>query len=128
MLRYVRHAADRMDVSRHYSFSTKVVAAVYSDERTMWDVTLDDGRVLTCRFLISASGPLSASRLPDFEGINDFEGQSFHSSDWPTVEPGQATGYDFTGKRVGVIGTRSEEHTSELQSLMRISYSVFCLK
>src|SRR3546814_5002870 len=27
-----------------------------------------------------------------------------------------------------VYGTRSEEHTSELQSLMRISYAVFCLK
>src|SRR3546814_4162469 len=26
------------------------------------------------------------------------------------------------------IGVRSEEHTSELQSLMRISYAVFCLK
>src|SRR3546814_5831246 len=26
------------------------------------------------------------------------------------------------------MGTRSEEHTSELQSLMRISYAVFCLK
>src|SRR3546814_8768856 len=29
---------------------------------------------------------------------------------------------------VGLIGERSEEHTSELQSLMRISYAVFCLK
>src|SRR3546814_1527018 len=29
---------------------------------------------------------------------------------------------------VGGQGTRSEEHTSELQSLMRISYAVFCLK
>src|SRR3546814_6878999 len=28
----------------------------------------------------------------------------------------------------GMFGTRSEEHTSELQSLMRISYAVFCLK
>src|SRR3546814_4103943 len=27
-----------------------------------------------------------------------------------------------------VLDTRSEEHTSELQSLMRISYAVFCLK
>src|SRR3546814_6330609 len=27
-----------------------------------------------------------------------------------------------------ITGTRSEEHTSELQSLMRISYAVFCLK
>src|SRR3546814_5461242 len=31
--------------------------------------------------------------------------------------------------RVGLAyGARSEEHTSELQSLMRISYAVFCLK
>src|SRR3546814_4539626 len=29
---------------------------------------------------------------------------------------------------VAQAGTRSEEHTSELQSLMRISYAVFCLK
>src|SRR3546814_2329301 len=29
---------------------------------------------------------------------------------------------------VGASGARSEEHTSELQSLMRISYAVFCLK
>src|SRR3546814_4519418 len=28
----------------------------------------------------------------------------------------------------GLVGVRSEEHTSELQSLMRISYAVFCLK
>src|SRR3546814_3438526 len=31
-------------------------------------------------------------------------------------------------KDKGTIKTRSEEHTSELQSLMRISYAVFCLK
>src|SRR3546814_8043027 len=29
--------------------------------------------------------------------------------------------------RVEAVGMRSEEHTSELQSLMRISYAVFCL-
>src|SRR3546814_2554327 len=32
------------------------------------------------------------------------------------------------GSRYLVRHTRSEEHTSELQSLMRISYAVFCLK
>src|SRR3546814_6296483 len=33
------------------------------------------------------------------------------------------------GGGVGILsGMRSEEHTSELQSLMRISYAVFCLK
>src|SRR3546814_6387326 len=32
------------------------------------------------------------------------------------------------GDQVGGFAVRSEEHTSELQSLMRISYAVFCLK
>src|SRR3546814_4418863 len=33
-----------------------------------------------------------------------------------------------SGSNSGLLGQRSEEHTSELQSLMRISYAVFCLK
>src|SRR3546814_2096699 len=32
------------------------------------------------------------------------------------------------GSRLVALAIRSEEHTSELQSLMRISYAVFCLK
>src|SRR3546814_3572927 len=41
-----------------------------------------------------------------------------------------ATGYSQIDAGIGVLTfqfTRSEEHTSELQSLMRISYAVFCL-
>src|SRR3546814_3679241 len=33
-----------------------------------------------------------------------------------------------SGTSISFAGERSEEHTSELQSLMRISYAVFCLK
>src|SRR3546814_4767546 len=40
-------------------------------------------------------------------------------------DDGQATDQGFVQ---GIAGPRSEEHTSELQSLMRISYAVFCLK
>src|SRR3546814_7002869 len=39
---------------------------------------------------------------------------------------GAASLVDAPGARCGQV--RSEEHTSELQSLMRISYAVFCLK
>src|SRR3546814_2304260 len=35
---------------------------------------------------------------------------------------------ETVGRQIGTLGYRSEEHTSELQSLMRISYAVFCLK
>src|SRR3546814_5348462 len=47
---------------------------------------------------------------------------------WPSILPqfGISPSY-LTGKQTP-CPTRSEEHTSELQSLMRISYAVFCLK
>src|SRR3546814_3507078 len=46
----------------------------------------------------------------------------------PGIRPGQRTAeyLDFVLTRITVV--RSEEHTSELQSLMRIPYAVFCLK
>src|SRR3546814_3213086 len=37
-------------------------------------------------------------------------------------------GNGATGEVLAAVVARSEEHTSELQSLMRISYAVFCLK
>src|SRR3546814_5989953 len=44
----------------------------------------------------------------------------------------EVAGYDKTPsaltRELEAEGIRSEEHTSELQSLMRISYAVFCLK
>src|SRR3546814_1944259 len=54
----------------------------------------------------------------------------------PTISvTGSMTGVNSGGSGRGVVGTgggsvvdKSEEHTSELQSLMRISYAVFCLK
>src|SRR3546814_7465263 len=55
-----------------------------------------------------------------------------------TALPGGAVLSDAQGNMIGGVGVsglapaedqaRSEEHTSELQSLMRISYAVFCLK
>src|SRR3546814_8261003 len=44
------------------------------------------------------------------------------------VHGGGAEGTDSLGDVVAVTGVRSGEHTSEIQSLMRISYAVFCLK
>src|SRR3546814_10200209 len=46
-------------------------------------------------------------------------GYQADQKDRAQADPGQSQGYQER---------RSEEHTSELQSLMRISYAVFCLK
>lgn len=105
VLRYVNRAADAMDVRRLFRFKTTVTAAHYSDADNIWSITLNDGTVVTCRFFISATGPLSATRMPDIPGIESYRGESFHSSRWPTDADGQPVNVDFSGKRVGVIGT-----------------------
>src|SRR5262249_14166781 len=55
----------------------------------------------TARFLVMATGCLSSARTPDFAGADRFEGETYHTGRWPHE------GVDFTGKRVGVIGTGS---------------------
>jgi cation diffusion facilitator CzcD-associated flavoprotein CzcO len=105
MLRYVNYAADKMDVRRLFRFRTKVVAATFRNDANVWDVELDSGEVVSCRFVISATGPLSATRMPDIEGIDAFAGESYHSSRWPVDANGNARTADFSGKRVGIIGT-----------------------
>lgn len=105
MLRYMNHAADAMDVRRHYRFNTAVTKANFVECSNLWEVTLNDDEVVTCRFLISATGPLSATRFPDIKGIERYQGESFHTSRWPLDEAGNPTGFDFTGKRVGIMGT-----------------------
>src|SRR3546814_9999051 len=59
---------------------------------------------------------------PVFRELFQRKGVAERSSLWGGRHDGRA------GARPAVHGQRSEEHTSELQSLMRISYAVFCLK
>src|SRR3546814_3376194 len=56
----------------------------------------------------------------------DGVGASLSRADRP--DAAQDLGSDRGKRLVTGVGLRSEEHTSELQSLMRISYAVFCLK
>ena len=98
-LRYLNYVADKFDLRQHMQFGCTVESADFDDDATLWRLHLDDGRELTCRFLITAIGLLSAPTLPRYEGIDSFEGQSFHTYNWPQ-EP-----VDLAGKRVAVIGT-----------------------
>ena len=98
-LRYLNYVADKFDLRRDIEFRARVAAAHYSDQTKSWDVTLQDGRRFTARFLITAVGPLSAPTMPRVPGVDTFTGQSFHTAQWPH-EPVR-----FEGKRVAVIGT-----------------------
>src|SRR3954447_23700765 len=104
ILRYAEHVADRFDLRRDIRFDTRVTAAHFDEGSQRWTVTLDGGggpAVLTSRFVIMATGCLSSANTPDFPGLDQFAGDTFHTGRWPHE------GVDFTGRRVGVIGTGS---------------------
>lgn len=101
ILSYLRHVADRFDLRRDIQFQTRVIAARYDELSHSWAVDTDQGERLSAKFLIMATGCLSASFTPSFAGLETFAGKYLRTSDWPR-EP-----VDFTGQRVAVIGTGS---------------------
>ncbi len=72
---------------------------VFDEEENLWRLQINDGRELTCRFVIMALGLLSAPTLPRYEGMDSFHGRSFHTFYWPKEE------VDLSDKKVAVIGT-----------------------
>ena len=101
ILRYVGHVADRFDLRRDIRFETLVTEAVFDEITNRWAIRTDQGDHLSARFCIMATGCLSVPNRPDFPGIDDFKGDTYHTGLWPHE------GVDFTGKRVGFIGTGS---------------------
>lgn len=101
ILRYANHVADRLDLRRDIFFNTRATAAAFDEDTETWEVRTDTGSHFTARYLILATGCLSAARLPDIPGIQDFAGRVYHTGQWPHE------GVDFSGQRVAVIGTGS---------------------
>jgi cation diffusion facilitator CzcD-associated flavoprotein CzcO len=101
ILRYLNFAADKMDLKRDIQFDTRVVAATYDEAANRWRVRTEAGETFVAKFLITAVGCLSTANVPNIPGLKDFRGTWYHTGQWPHE------GVDFTGKRVGMIGTGS---------------------
>ena len=107
ILEYANHVADRFDLRRDITFNTRVMSAHYDEAAGHWQIRTDGGETVTAQFCIMATGCLSSTNTPDFKGIADFRGETYHTGKWPHE------GVDFSNKRVGIIGTGS----SSIQSI-----------
>jgi cyclohexanone monooxygenase len=111
ILAYARHVAERYDLRRDIRFDTRVTSAAFDEASSTWTVTTDRGSPIVARFVVMATGCLSAANIPAIDGAGSFAGPSYHTGRWPHE------GVDFTGQRVGVIGTGS----SAVQSIPLIA-------
>src|SRR3954447_4838299 len=101
ILRYANHVAERFHLRRDMQFETRVTDATFDEGSGRWRVRTDRDDDVTAQFFIMATGCLSAANVPDIDGLESFAGAQFHTSRWPRE------GVDFTGKRVGIVGTGS---------------------
>ncbi|MDF3842433.1 NAD(P)/FAD-dependent oxidoreductase [Pseudomonas citronellolis] len=101
ILAYIKHVADRFELRRDIRFNTRVTATGFDERSELWSVDTDQGERFTSRFVIMATGALTVPKPVDIPGLEDFKGTWYHSTNWP------AEGVDFTGKRVGLVGTAS---------------------
>jgi cation diffusion facilitator CzcD-associated flavoprotein CzcO len=98
-LRYLNYVADKFDLRRHMRFNTFVDGMEWDDAAHRWTLHLRDGGTYRARFVVASLGTVCVPTLPNVEGRDSFEGESFHTYFWPK-EP-----VTLEGKRVGIIGT-----------------------
>lgn len=98
---YANHVADRFDLRSLIRFASRVDRLRWDDDEKRWHVHTDNGYDVVAKWVIAATGSLDATNIPDWPGIDSFRGQWYHTSNWPQED------VDFTGKRVGLIGTGS---------------------
>ena len=111
ILAYADHVADHFDLRRDIAFGQKVTSALYDQGHNEWHVLTEQGLEVRAGFCVMATGCLSVPQLPDIPGVADFKGPRYQASLWPPE------GVDFTGQRVGIIGTGS----SGIQAIPKIA-------
>lgn len=109
LLTYANEIADRLGLREDIRFGHRVVEAGFGDAG--WTVTCDTGATFQARYLVMATGCLSAPNEITLDGQDRFAGAIYHTGRWPQG------GVDFSGLRVGVVGTGS----SGMQSIPEIA-------
>jgi cation diffusion facilitator CzcD-associated flavoprotein CzcO len=99
VLAYHRQVAKKFGLYRYLRFNTGVAREVWDDERHLWKLHTDDGRIITARFVISAVGAfLKPKHDVGIPGLDDYTGIVQRPASWDHSQ-------SHTGLRVAVIGT-----------------------
>jgi len=101
ILEYVHFVADRLQINKDTDYNTRIASIVWDEKARHWTLTAEDGRRYQAPLCFMATGHLSAPLQPNIPGRETFGGPTYHTAEWPH------DGVDFTGRRVGIVGTGS---------------------
>lgn len=98
IMEYCQKLAETFGFYDHCLFHTTVETTDWDAQDKRWVVRTDRGDAMRARYVILANGILTTPKLARIEGMEKFQGESFHTSRWDY-------NIDLEGKRVGIIGT-----------------------
>ena len=99
--KYMNFVADKFNLKKDILFKQKVTSAKFVESTNSWEIITNNSNNYKSKFLIAAVGCLSNTNTPNIKGLNDFNGQYYHTGNWPQ------NGVNFQNKKVGQIGTGS---------------------
>lgn len=99
--RYFDHVESKLHLKKDIQLNSRVVAAAFNASNGQWTVETDDGTKRTAHHVILATGFAAKPYIPKLKNLDKFQGDCFHTARWPQE------GFDYAGKRVGVIGNGS---------------------
>jgi len=111
LLKYAQYVCKKFNLRNNINFNKKITKANFNSKKQHWFIKTDNNEIIETKNLILATGNLSTPNTPNFKGINEFEGEIYHTGAWPKKMP------HFGGRKVGIIGTGS----SGVQSIPIIS-------
>ena len=102
LLEYVKEIVEESDIGDRLQSGAAVESMTWNDETGKWDLVIkrDDGSTeeTSANFVFGATGLLRVPQFPPLEGMDNFKGSSFHSTDWDHS-------IDLSDKRIAIIGT-----------------------
>jgi cation diffusion facilitator CzcD-associated flavoprotein CzcO len=96
--RYLERCVDKYGLRPHLRFSAEATGAGYDEARARWAIEVNGSELIDARVVVSGVGALHIPKVPTLPGIESFEGEAFHSSQW-------RHDVDLGGRDVAVIGT-----------------------
>jgi 4-hydroxyacetophenone monooxygenase len=101
LLDYFKRCFDKYDIQKNTYFETQVTDMKFDDETKMWEVTSIHNKKSNkevINIVLSCVGQLNQPKIPDIKGMDEFQGNMFHSSKWPDDDV-------IAGKKVAVVGS-----------------------
>ncbi|MGF6554274.1 cation diffusion facilitator CzcD-associated flavoprotein CzcO [Pseudomonas sp. S30_BP2TU TE3576] len=96
--RYTRHVVEHFGLRDKVELGANVEHIEWDDTNKHWTVYTAGKGTFCAQFLINATGPLSQPVVPHFDGLERFQGKTFHTNNWDH-------NYDYRQKRVAIVGS-----------------------